>query len=131
MIPAIHALIGAVTDTRTRIAPIVRVVVLDEREVPIPRSQNPDWMACHLTYGACCADWMQPDDRTMTPEFVFSEFAVFYGFADSTVMEQAIAEFAKIDECAWAQAMVPTEPQSRPTWRLTALKEPAPAPSGA
>jgi hypothetical protein len=116
VIPAKHALIGAIC-TPFPAARITRVVVLDEREVPIPRSQNQDWNACRLTHGACYADWMKGTED-MTPEWVFSEFAVFHGFADSAVVEQAIAAFAEIEECAWARAMVPTKPTREPTWRF-------------
>ena len=116
MIPARHALIGAFTNRDFRISHINRLVVLDGREWSDGRP-NRDWEACDLTHGACFTAWMQ-GDRTMTPEFVFSEFAVFYGFADSAVMEQAIAAFVEIEECGWARAMVPAEPTRKPTWRL-------------
>jgi hypothetical protein len=116
-IPAVHALIGAIT-TQDYPSHIARIVVLDARAMPESWIEHPLWAACHFTTGACYRDWMKPGDRTMTPEWVFGEFAVFHGFADSAAMEQAIAEFATIEECAWARAMLPTEPTRTPTWRL-------------
>ena len=70
------------------------------------------------THGCVFADWLsgKPD---MTPEWVFSEILVFHGFADSQAAERAIAEFGKIDTCAWARAMVPSKQIGKPEihWR--------------
>lgn len=114
IIPAAEALIGAVTERPGR---ILRVVVLDDRKTE--RRSNRDWQGCDLTFGACFSDWMA-GGYDMTPEFVFSELAVAYGFADSGVMEAAIAEFGKIAECAWARAMMPTERQPKVSWKAVA-----------
>ncbi|MGG5823998.1 hypothetical protein [Falsiroseomonas sp. HW251] len=71
-----------------------------------------------ITHGCVFSDWMNGMPN-MTPEWVFSELMIFHGFADSRVAEQALAEFAKIDTCAWARAMVPTDLPDRPQvhWR--------------
>jgi hypothetical protein len=55
--------------------------------------------------------------HNMTPEWIFSEIVVFFGCADSDVMEQAIRAFATIEECGWARAMDPLGPKPpRPFW---------------
>ena len=114
-VPVERALIGAFT-SKGRLSHIVRVIVLDAKDWNDHRP-NRDWDACDLTHGACFTDWMK-GDRTMTHEWVFSEFAVAHGFADSSVMERALAEFGKISECGWARAMIPSEIAPKPAWKL-------------
>jgi len=114
-IPASNALIGWNTNKAFR---VVDVFVLpdgrgkDWKLTGIPA----DWDGADFTHGACFAAWMK-GTRDMTPEFVFSEILVFHGFADSQVAEKAIAEFAKIKECAWARAMVPTQATPKIFWK--------------
>ena len=67
------------------------------------------WNAAHMTSGAVFADWMKDGYSNLTPEFVFSEMFTFNGFKNSLVAEQALREFAKIDTCEWARAMVPED----------------------
>ncbi|HWL67117.1 MAG TPA: hypothetical protein VNS22_01905, partial [Geminicoccus sp.] len=107
LIPASQALIGWNTNQAGRVVDVF--VILDGRgEDWNLTGVPPDWDSAEYTAGACFTEWLK-GSRDMTPEFVFSEILVFHGFADSQVAEKAIAEFAKIKECAWARAMVPTQ----------------------
>lgn len=114
LIPAARALIGWNASPEHRVTDVF--VLHDGRGEDWELTGLPaDWETADYTHGACFADWMK-GGRDMTPEWVFSELLVFYGFADSKVAEKAIAEFAKIEECGWARAMVPTKPTTQTQW---------------
>lgn len=113
MIPTARALIGWNTNAEGR---VVEVIVLDQGENPdLYDLGPPSWQRAGNTHGACFSDWLKQPD--MTPEFVFSELLVAYGFADSDVAEKAIAAFSQIDGCDWARKMTPTVRMDRPSWR--------------
>jgi hypothetical protein len=99
LIPARLALIGAFLPHHRQVE---RVVILADG--PGVR-RAPEWRF---------SDWLS--GQFMTPEWIFSELMVAHGFATSAVAEQAIAEFAKIEECGWARAMLPTGRQPKPSW---------------
>jgi hypothetical protein len=117
LIPAAKALIGWNLNEARRVTDVF--VIRDGRDKEWMHTGVPaEWRKPQYKHGACFTDWLKKGERTMTPEWVFSEIVVFYGCADSKVMEQAIAAFAQIRECAWARAMVPGEPSNskKPFW---------------
>ena len=94
---------GSVTDVHVMNMDDVRIHGSDEDRI---------WSRPLMsTTGCCYTDWMTT--HALTPEFVFSELLVFYGFADSSVADKAISEFAKIETCGWARAMVPSTPSAK------------------
>lgn len=102
LIPASKACIGYNLDDNFGVAEI-KIMHLDDAR----GSQRGWWNAAQMTFGAVFTDWMKEGYRNLTPEFVFSEMLTFNGFRNSLVAEQALSEFAKIDTCEWARAMVP------------------------
>lgn len=112
LIPVTDACIGYLTDDTGGITE-VRVMHISETRRATGGEAAFWWKSATYTHGAVFSDWMKPDKRNMTPEFIFSEMLAFYGFANSLVAEQALREFAKIDTCAWARAMVPGDPDQK------------------
>ncbi len=113
LIPTARVLIGWNTNVSGQ---IIRAFVLDQGETADPYDLGPtEWQNASHTHGACFLNWLKQHD--MTPEFVFSEMLVAYGFADSTVAENAIAAFAQIEGCDWARKMVPTSRMKQLSWR--------------
>lgn len=119
LIPAAEALIGWNLNEAGRLTDVV--VLRDGRGKEWKEQGTPaEWRNARYSHGNCFADWMNGDHQ-MTPEFVFSEIIVVHGCRDSQVMEQAIAAFAQIRECAWARAMASGEPSSnkKPSWSMS------------
>ncbi len=54
--------------------------------------------------GAVWASWMH--GKSMPPEAVFGELLLRYGFTTLEEARIALLQFAKIDNCAWARAML-------------------------
>ncbi|EHM01407.1 hypothetical protein HMPREF9946_02146 [Acetobacteraceae bacterium AT-5844] len=115
--PAREALIAFNTNDKFQVTEVY--VFQDLRGSPA-WSEGPPWELekAHFTYGAFFTKWMN-GDHDMTPEWVFSNIIAFNGCADSLVLERAIREFAKIEECGWARAMLPDPRPVKPSWRLS------------
>jgi hypothetical protein len=115
LIPAAKALIGFYLGHGSRVTRVF--VIEDGRGTPTWDNGAPEeWHTASRTYGACFTDWLG-GDHEQTPEWIFSEIIAFHGCADSRVMEEAIREFAKIEECGWARAMTPLVPHTgKPFW---------------
>jgi hypothetical protein len=99
--------------------PIAEMYVFHRRDIGAGGAASALWSRPYAyTHGCVFTDWMNGQSH-MTPEWIFSELMIFHGFANSQVAETAIAEFAKIDTCGWARAMVPPVKPEKPQthWR--------------
>ncbi|MDQ1081431.1 hypothetical protein [Pseudoroseomonas cervicalis] len=115
-IPAANAMIGFNLSLGGRVKDVV--VLRDGRGKEWSRTGTPQaWRDSRMSEGACSTNWLNGEHEN-TPEWVFSSMMCFWGFADSGEAERAIAAFAKIEECAWARAMMPLVPPDKIQWRL-------------